>query len=380
MKLIRVAIKTILFSGICTTASAQGYSCIHDGSESDLLRLSFHTTGITGLQSNNSFEHASHHHDPAEEIDLQAFELNAFANLSSYTQFNSTYNVAEDRGQLSGELEEAFLKLHRLPYGIEARAGRFIHKLALQGNQHVHDWAFATSDLTTSLFLGEEGVLTDGAELSWHHIYEHGETYGVLGLTLAHGSVTEESEEDNGFINNITSLRATLHNFVTPQHQHFLGFTFAQGENGYGRDTNIIGVDYTYSWTKSTLEGWTPSVDTSLQITQREIEWQDSGTSGSNNQLAASISSLYHFKENWNAGVRAEWIEGIDNGTNLDEEERLRLSAAITKSLQLFTKNDAQLRLQYNYDQTYDSQTDEDNHSLWLQMTFSFGKGWSQEN
>lgn len=380
MKLRSLALIVALFSGLSATASAQGYSCIHDGSDTDILRLSFHATGITGLQSNDDFEHAAHHHDPAEEIDLQAFELNLFSNLSSYVQLNSTYNISEDRGKLTGELEEGFLKLHRLPYGFEAKAGRFIHKLGVQGNLHIHDWQFATSDLTTSLLLGEEGVLTDGAELSWHHIYELGETHGVLGLTLAHGEVTEESEDEAGFTNDVTSLRATIHSFITTQHQHFLGLTFAQGDNGFGRDTNVLGFDYTYSWTDAKAEGWAPSVDTSIQITQREIEWQDGGTRGSDDQLAASISSLYHFKENWNAGVRAEWIEDIDNGTTLDESERLRLSTAVTRSLQLFTQNDAQLRLQYNYDETSNSQAEEDNHSLWLQMTFSFGKGWSADN
>ncbi len=351
---------------------AQSASCIHSGSANDLLRLNLHSTNIIGASSDRNFNHALHHHDPAEELDVQALEFSLFSNLSTYSQLYSTYNISEDRGKFSGELEEAYLKLHRLPYGFEAKAGRFIHDLGLQGNLHVHDWDFTNSDLTSALFLGEEGVLTDGAELSWYYIYEN---YGVVGITLAHGDVLEAGD-DAEFISGVTSVRSTVHHYVSDFHQHFFGLSAAQGKNGFGRNSRVIGLDYTYSWSDSKSEIWNASVDTSFQIMQRNVQWQDGSAKGSDNQIALMASSIYHFSEYWKLSGRAEWVEGIKDNESLEENERLRLSAALTRSFTMIDDQDSKLRLQYNYDKEESDHA----HSLWLQFSFSFGKGWTISN
>ena len=356
-----------------TYAHAQGGSCTHYGSDTDLLRLNLHTTSIIGASSDRNFDHALHHHDPAEELDIQALEFSLFSNLSTYTQFYSTYNLSEDRGKFYGELEEAYLKLHRLPYGFEAKAGRFLHDLGLQGNLHVHDWDFTNSDLTTTLFLGEEGLLTDGAELSWYYIYEN---YGVVGITLAHGDVIEPGEGAE-FTNGVTSIRSTVHHYVSDFNQHFFGLSAAQGNNGFGRKSQIIGFDYTYSWSDSKNEIWNASVDTSFQIMHRKAQWQDEAARGDDSQLALMASSIYHFAENWKASGRVEWVEGI-NGSTFEVDERTRLSAALTRSLTILEDQDANLRLQYNYDKI--GGDNDDAHGLWLQFSFSFGKGWTVPN
>jgi hypothetical protein len=358
-----------------SNANAQGGSCIHSGSANDLLRLNVHATSIIGASSDRNFDHALHHHDPAEEIDIQALEFSLFSNLSTYSQLHSTYNLSEDRGDFAGELEEAYIKLHRLPYGFEAKGGRFIHDLGLQGNLHVHDWDFTNSDLVNSLFLGEEGVLTDGAELSWYYIYEN---YGVIGLTFAHGDVIEPGDEAE-FTSGVTSVRSTVHHYVSDFNQHFFGLSAAQGTNGFGRKSQVIGFDYTYSWSDSGSEIWNTSVDTSFQIMRRNVQWQDGSDRGDDNQLAVSASSIYHFAENWNLSGRAEWVDGINSAT-YQEDERLRLSSALTRSFGMLEDDDSKLRLQYNYDEAGSGHSASHSHSLWLQFSFSFGKGWNIPN
>jgi hypothetical protein len=356
----------------CSSVRAQGVSCIHSGSANDLLRLNIHTTSIIGASSDKHFDHALHHHDPTEEIDLQALELSLFSNLSTYSQLYSTYNLSEDRGKFSGELEEAYIKLYRLPYGFEAKAGRFIHDLGLQGNLHLHDWDFTNSDLVTALFLGEEGILTDGAELSWYYIYEN---YGVIGLTLAHGDVIE-SGDDAEFTDAVTSVRSTVHHYVDDFTQHFFGVSAAQGANGFGRKNQVIGFDYTYSWSDSRSVVWNKSVDTSFQIMRRNVQWQEGSARGEDHQLAFSATSIYHFTENWELSSRAEWVEAIYSGNEYQENERFRLSSALTRAFTMIEDNDSKIRLQYNYDEV----GSENAHSLWLQFSFSFGRGWNIPN
>lgn len=368
----------ILTVGLLASVSllhGQGSACTHYGSENDLLRLNLHATAIIGASSDRDFEHALHHHDPAEEIDLQALEFSVFSNLSTYSQFYSTYNLSEDRGKFYGELEEAYLRLHRLPYGFEAKAGRFIHDIGLQGNLHLHDWDFTNSDLTTALFLGEEGLLADGAEISWYYIYEN---YGVVGITLAHGNVIE-AEEGAGFSSGVTSVRSTVHHYVSDVHQHFFGFSAVEGNNGFGRKSRVLGTDYTYTWSDSKSDIWNASIDTSFQIMHRKAQWQEGSVRGDDSQLTIILSSVYEFSENWEASGRAEWIEGVrdENGNIFVENERTRFSAALTRSFTMLEDQDTNLRLQYNYDKI---SGDTDAHSLWLQFNFSFGKGWTVPN
>ena len=366
-------ITTVISSYSYAQNQGHGASCIHEGVSEDILSFNIHTTSVIGANSDREFEQALHHHDPAEEVDLQLIEFSLFSNLNTYTQLFSTYTVSEDRGALSGELEETYLRLHNLPHGFEVKAGRFIHNLGLQGNLHTHDWDFTHSDLTTALFLGEEGVSTDGAELNRYYIYDN---YGVVGITLAHGKVTEPGE-DGGFTDTVTTVRSTVHHYVDDFNQHFVGLSFAEGTNDFGRETKVVGLDYTYSWNATSYEAQHATVDTSFQITNRNIQWQEGSQRGESNQLAMLVSSIYNFSNNWSLGGRAEWIEGVDTPTSYQENERFRLSAAVTRSFSLFHEEDSKIRLQYNYDEINGDLTTDNNHSLWLQFNFSIGTGWS---
>ena len=368
-------------------------SCNHGGSESDLLRLTAYANMVVGGGQSGDFNHALHGHDPERGFRLQGLEFSAFSNLSTYTQAYANLNFYEDGGEVESEWEEGYLKFHRLPYGFEARAGRFYNLVGTQNNLHLHDWQFADADLMTSTFLGEDGLAINGGELSWYYIYEN---YGVVGVNLAagkavsHGGHAEapgdehsHGEELAGFQGDILSLRSTIHHYTDDYHQHFIGFSGVIGDNGYGKENYLLELDYTYSWNDRDGDSWGKSLDSTIQLGLKNTDWvhpDDTSLVGAGSQTSLMLQTVYGFRENWTASVRAEWIQAQRAGAlttsevteyAIDEDSLRRYSLAITRQFKFAESYSGKVRLQYNYDE----RDDQDEHSIWLQL--GGGASWS---
>jgi len=382
----------LFLTSICTPLHAQ-LSCNHGGAEDDLLRLTAHANVVVGGGKSGDFNHALHGHDPERGFRLQGLELGAFSNFSTYTQIYGNLNLYEDGSKAEAEWEEGYLKIHRLPYGFEARGGRFYNLVGTQNNIHLHDWQFVDADLMTSTFLGEDGLAINGGELSWYYIYEN---YGVVGLNLAAGQVVSHSdhaeastgghahgEELAGFQGNVLSMRSTVHHYTDDFHQHFIGVSGVIGENGYGKENYVLELDYTYSWNDRDGDTWGKSLDTTIQLGLKNTEWvhpDDSTLSGTGDQTSLMLQSVYGFRENWTVSARAEWIQGLTAGAlttggvteyGIDEDSLRRFSLAVTRQFKFGDSYTGKIRLQYNHDK----RDNQDEHSIWLQL--GGGASWS---
>ncbi len=377
---------------MCYSVNAQ-ISCQHGGNEDDIFRFTANANMVVGGGKSGDFNHALHGHDPERGFRLQGLELGVFSNLTTYTQAYANLNLYEDDGKAESEWEEGYLKFHRLPYGFEARGGRFYNLVGTQNNVHLHDWEFVDADLMTSTFLGEDGMAINGGELSWYYIYEN---YGVIGINLAAGqivshdehgeepsSVHSHGEELAGFEGNVISLRSTLHHYVDDYHQHFIGVSGVIGENGYGKENYLLELDYTYSWNDREGTNWGRSLDSTIQIGLKNTKWvhpDDSSLSGNGDQTSLMLRSVYGFRENWTTSARAEWIQGLQDGElttggetefGIDEDSLRRYSLAVTRQFKFGDNYTGKVRLQYNYDK----RDDQDEHSIWLQL--GGGASWS---
>lgn len=387
MKLAKIVFS--VFSSLLSAGSlfAQGGSshCAHSGNEDALFQLSVFTSVAAGGGSDRDFRHALHGHDPERGLRLQGIELDAFSNLTSYVQGYVNGNFYLENKSLKGEWEEGYVKVHSLPAGFEIRAGRFLTLTGAQNHVHLHDWSFVDADLMTSQFLGEDALAIEGGELSWFYIYEN---YGVVGLYVSAGEVVGHEEEhdlgsvshgnEGGFEGSVLSFRASIHHYVNDYHQHFVSLSAVLGENGYGgdNDTALLAAEYTYSWNDRVSESWGPSVDSTVQLMHRTVEWEEAGKSGDSGQLAAMVSSVYNFAPKWDAAARVEWLEGQSEGA-FEAEELKRLSFALTRRFSLAETSkdvaapEGRVRLQYNWDK----RGNDDEHSIWLQ--FNLGHSWS---
>ena len=140
------------------------------------LDPTFHFNGVIGDTSADSFsEIGGHAHDPNDNFAIQGLEPGLNLRVDDWLAGFTNINVFTDSNhEIDWELEEAFLKFKNLPGGFELRGGRMLARMGLQNNQHLHAWTLVNSNLTTSQFLGEEGLMSEGIELTWRKDFDRG--------------------------------------------------------------------------------------------------------------------------------------------------------------------------------------------------------------
>ena len=97
-----------------------------------------------------------------EGFGIDETELNLTANIDDKFQGAVTLAVLEEEGETVVEIEETYISTTALPYGIEAKAGRFFSELGYLNSHHTHTDDFADRPLTNRAFLdnnyGDDGI------------------------------------------------------------------------------------------------------------------------------------------------------------------------------------------------------------------------------
>ena len=371
------------------------------------------TLHIRALAGESSADHIEdlgvHGHDPNNNFALQGLDLgmNLYygESLSGFVNMNA-FTEPDHDGEI--EWEEGFLKF-AADNGFEMRGGRYLNRFGLQNNKHLHGWDFVDANLSTGLFLGEEGLRTDGVELTWMKEFDQGfiAFSGSFGEAVTHSHAHDEGHEDDHdedegddddhedehghgeesedayFDGDLATLRILFGYNHTDFHQHRVGLNGAWGENGYGHDTSIYSADYTYTWRENGLESGGKEVSLGIEYFLRDVEWEhaeNSANQGTASQSSAMAFAKYRFAEGWVGDLRYGWIEGVEDGVEIDmgeveyafiTEERKRLSMALTREFDLYEDTRSHVRLQFNHDDLEDGSED----SVWLQFGFDFGPG-----
>ena len=358
------------------------------------LDPTFHFNGIIGDTSANLFsEIGGHVHDPNDNFAVQGLEPGMNLRVDDWLAGFTNINVFTDSNhEIDWELEEAFLKFKNLPGGFELRGGRMFARMGLQNNQHLHAWTLVNSNLTTSQFLGEEGLMSEGVELTWRKDFDRGffAISSNFSNTDSHHHRDEEghgedeygqSSEDAFMENSVFVTRALLSYNWSDFHQNRLGINTAWGENGYGRDTSMHSIDYVYTWRENGIELGGREFSIGAEYFHRDIEWMDEAEpillgATSQNSLMAFVN--YRFHPQWIAGLRYEYLEGASSGADIhlgetksafESAERKRLTLALTREFRHSDIIVSTIRLQYSHDNLEDKNAD----SIWLQFGFHFG-------
>lgn len=137
-----------------------------------ILSPSFHAFGVYGTSSaDNPGEFAPGGHDPDRDqaLILQGFETSLSLRWGEYIQGFATGLVFTDSNDnLEWEWEEYFVKLANLPGGTEIRGGRMLSRVGFHNPTHLHSWNTVDAPLPHALFLGEDGLGLEGADLSFY--------------------------------------------------------------------------------------------------------------------------------------------------------------------------------------------------------------------
>lgn len=377
------------------------------------LDPTFHFNSVIGDTSADSFsEIGGHAHDPNDNFAVQGFEPGLNLRVDDWLAGFTNINVFTDSNhEVDWELEEAFLKFKNLPGGFELRGGRMLARIGLQNNQHLHAWTLVNSNLTTSQFLGEEGLMSEGIELTWrkdfdkgffaistnfsntasHHHHADEDDHGDHEDEDDHGDEDhhgdeddhehEHSSEDAFMEDNVFVTRALFGYNQSDFHQHRLGINTAWGKNGYGRDTSMHSIDYVYTWRENGLELGGREFSVGAEYFYRDVEWigeEDPTLRGATSQNSFMAFANYRFHPQWIAGIRYEYLEGAIGGADIHMGEteyafessgRERITLALTREFRHSDIMLSTIRLQYSHDNLEEESAD----SIWLQFGFDFG-------
>jgi hypothetical protein len=351
-----------------------------------VLFPNLHLHGAGGVTSGEQEELASGGHDPQREtFSAQAIEP-GLSLRTRYLEGFANYLFYQDaEGAWDGELEEAFGKIVNIPGGLELKGGQYLTRFGALNDKHLHAWDFVDSEMVLGRFLGEDGLLLQGGELGWtlpfgmdpafvsvaslgygharSHDHEHG-----------HGHEEEEFPHEGGeaaLADDVWTARLMGRYRFDDFHTVTAGISWAGGTNGFGRNTDVFGLDAEYLWREHGLESGGRAFRWRNELLWRDVEAvtrheeEDETFSGTYNEWGVYTHAIYTWNARLDTGLRLGWVEGVDD---FGQDERFRISPSLSWWL-----DDARrigLRCQYNYDSIAGR---EDGHSLWLQVNIALG-------
>lgn len=273
------------------------------------------------------------------------------------------------------ELEEVYAKFLNLPGGIEIHAGRFFASVGTQNDIHNHGWKFTDAYLGNVRFLGDDGLILEGVEVTWTPPTRWDDKLVVgFGDTLHHAHEEEEEHDDDNdhghgeeaeealWDRNVLTVRYQVTQWPTDICQFVYGASYVQGKNFMGGSARLYGLDFTYTWLEDEDHG--KQFTWRNEAMMRKVHTDE----GKFDEFSFSSTALYKFNPQWEVGLRYEYLEGVKDP---ELQERHRISPALTRYFDV-GPTQAMFRLQYNYDE---SEERGDDHSIWLQFGFEWGAG-----
>jgi hypothetical protein len=95
-------------------------------------------------------------------------ELSMFGQIDPYARAEARVEAGEeDAGEIALHLAEANLTLLTLPLGTQLKMGQMRNRFGLLNPVHEHDRPFIDAPNVLTRFLGDEGLVERGAELTW---------------------------------------------------------------------------------------------------------------------------------------------------------------------------------------------------------------------
>jgi hypothetical protein len=371
------------------------------GGQRNYLNISFDALVAAGTSTANDLQNLElGGHDPRQRgFTVQNHETVFEGKVDPY--FRGQANVVlqiDPHGDTTVEAEEAYLETMSLPANLQVKAGQFFTEFGRLNPTHPHTWDFVDQPLVNGRFLGEDGLRSAGARLSW---LAPTPFYSELFFTFANSqgptAYSFNYDHDNMFfLGRPTTERGvrTLGDMlfvpryaasvdITDSQTIVAGTSAAFGPNSSGEntDTQIYGVDLFWKWKSPHQNAGFPFVTWQTEAMMRRFDAGAVPASATTPALPEETITdygmysqiTYGFKKGWVTAFRGDYLfpdsraryEEIE-GPDPDRAMRWRLSPNITWYPSEFSK----LRLQYNFDHR---QGIGDDHSVWLQFEFLLG-------
>ena len=341
-------------------------------------------------------------HDPKQRgFTIQNLEMVFDGKVDPY--FRGQANVVlqiDPHGDTAIEAEEAYLETMSLPWNLQVKAGQFFTEFGRLNPTHPHTWDFVDQPLVNGRFLGEDGLRSAGARISWLMPTPF---YSELYMTVANsqGGTAFSFRNDNGgqpffgrpssqgrvkTLGDMLFVPRYVASFNLSDSQTLVGgASGAFGPNGTGGDTQIYGVDLFYKWKSPEQHAGFPFVTWQTEGMARRFHADAFAGDATAVPVLPALPSetltdygaysqiSYGFRKGWVAALRGDYVfpdkHGLYEaimGTDLERASRWRISPDLTWYPSEFSK----IRLQYNYDHRNGIGND---HSVWMQFEFLLG-------
>ena len=290
------------------------------------------------------FEDEEHEHEDGEEEEHE---------------HESPRNHSHEHG-FAVHIEEAYLTALSLPHGLQARAGRIRERFGKTNQIHLHALPWIDYPLVTKNYFGAEGLMGDGAEVSW---LAPTTNYLELAYEIFNNSNSSSfaGEEYDDFVHLVHAKNLLDFSDTTTME---LGGTVATApnDNGHGGSrTWLEGIDLTLKW-RPLEDGLYKGVawQSELLLSQKDTHEGEIDTWGMYSSLE------YQFSKCWKAAMRYDYSEFPDF-ENFREH-------GISTYLTFMQSEYVFWRLGYMYvDRNFPDPVEEDEHRFWVQLDFGLG-------
>lgn len=376
-----------------TKSLPDAWEAANDWSIADVLFPNVHLHGVGGFSSGEVEELSSGGHDPQRKtFSAQAIEPGLSLRTKYVEGFANYLFFQDEDGDWDGELEEAFGKIVNIPGGFEIKGGQYLAHFGALNDKHLHAWDFVDSEMVISRFLGDDGLMMQGGELSWTLPFGLDPSFvsiATLGFGNArshdHGHEHEHEPgepepphegEEGALADDIMTARIVGRYRFDDFHGITVGTSWAGGTNGFGRDTHVFGLDAEYLWRENGLETGGRAFRWRNEFLWRDVKAYSEHDDNEDGIIDETFRGDYdesgfytHAVFTWNphldTGLRLGWVEGVED---FGQDGRFRVSPSV--SWWLDEGRRIGLRTQYNFDSV---KGHDDEHSIWFQLNIALG-------
>ncbi|MFO0837632.1 MAG: hypothetical protein U1D55_03835 [Phycisphaerae bacterium] len=235
-----------------------------------------------------------------DEFLFRELEIGFAGAVDPYTRADVIATIAREDGDFAIDLEEAYLTFLQLPYGLQARLGKYRAEFGRANPIHLHALPWIDYPFVIRRFFGEEGLSGTGGELSWV-VPNPWKQYVALTYQLFNNDndVIFAGRESDDFTH---LVRLKTFRDLSSESTLEMGGSFATAPNdaGHGSHRSMIeGLDVTYRW-KPKGEGLYRSM-----LWQNEALFAQADIRGGQESTWGMYSALeYQFARQWKIGAR----------------------------------------------------------------------------
>jgi len=315
--------------------------------------------------------HASNRDNPdyEDQFLLRELELNYSAAVDTYARADAFLSVAQDGGDFSISIEEAYATFLTVPHDVQPRLGRFRSTFGKANTLHLHALPYVEYPLVLQAFFGADGVYGTGVGVNWL-VPNPWDRFIELTYELANadagmtGGVENPvlPEDASDGLMHLVHLKAFFDTSDASTLETGLSVATSPNDDDEGVErVTYGGLDVTYRW-RPPQSGLYKATKVQAEIMTADVDLDE----GSDSAWGMYGLVDHQFERRWTVGARFDFSEYPDRPS--DSKTAYQGYLTFIQSEFLFW------RLAYRYSDHDDSMLDYGHeHQVFLQCNFGIG-------